>query len=419
MDEPALQSQHSSGVPNVPGADGGAELHRILYHALSGEFWGREYSLSNVSDAGFTAVHVWELHRLDAILEDVRRSGLRLVVHCPTDEEIVLLRDTDTVLAWYLDEEPSFFHSELSQEDRREVFRKRYNEIRNLDPGPPIFLLDGPPLERVREEWLKWAVLGDIAVHNYYAANDRLTAYSPAAFVASSVRRARLTIPKDRPIWFNIQAFSDSQRSWRMPTPEEYRSMAMAALTQGATGLVVFALDSFVTRDDNVVGIAPDPIGDYRDLVPDGSAIADYNEDGKPPGVATEDDLQKSRNLWKTVAEFNRFLEALEAPLLSPTETRGLQATSWSAEDDEEFRAPVRVMAKSHEGALYLFMVNLSKQATWVKVSCRRSECGGASVVVSELRVSGETVDTVADRHPTTLTKLEGEGIRVFRLTSD
>eukprot|EP01050_Picozoa_sp_SAG11_P013449 SAG11_NODE_1573_length_4664_cov_3.235487_1_plen_48_part_10 len=42
-----------------------------------------------------------------------------------------------------------------------------------------------------------------------------------------------------------------------MPTPREMRGQVYAGIVHGATGIIYFAMDSGVTRDGEVMGIAP------------------------------------------------------------------------------------------------------------------------------------------------------------------
>ena len=44
---------------------------------------------------------------------------------------------------------------------------------------------------------------------------------------------------------------------WLMPSPREMRGQVYAGIVHGATGIIYFAMDSGVTRDGQVMGIAP------------------------------------------------------------------------------------------------------------------------------------------------------------------
>jgi len=98
-----------------------------------------------------------------------------------------------------------------------------------------------------------------------------------------------------------------------MPTPAQYRAMVYSAVVHGATGIIVFAYDSFVTRDDGIIGVRPDPRTTYLNQI-------DYNHDGEPPLVASPDELEASRHLWDAVVDVNAELKALSPWVLSPTD---------------------------------------------------------------------------------------------------
>ena len=75
--------------------------------------------------------------------------------------------------------------------------------------------------------------------------------------------------------------------------------MTYTAIIHGATGIIDFAFDSQVTRDGDVIGIAPDPKPAYvRNL----AATADH---------------RASKNLWSAVTALNHELAALRPAILS------------------------------------------------------------------------------------------------------
>lgn len=376
---PAVQGHHVFGVPHV--ADGGTvstvpdgrptRIQRVLYHALAGRHHGRDYDLEDVRRAGFTAVHPWEGQDLTQFLEAAQAEGLGVVPHYP-DDAIAGRAEVYGILAWYLDEEPVLRFPEDRQPALRNVFRQRRDELRAVDPARPVFTLLGPPLDRLRPQWDQWAVEGDLSAHDNYAVNEQLTAFTtPARHVARSVSFARSLIPEDRPIWFVIQAFSSEDRGWTMPSAEEYRAMAMAALIHGASGIVTFALDSFVTRDDHVLGIAPDPVAAY------GASLPDYNGDGKPHRVANDEELAQSAALWQAVADFNRFLDRVGPTLLLPNRT-GLLTVS--APPSAGLSHPVRVVVKQDGDGIHVYALNLLTES--IEAEFRLTE-GGAVVLES------------------------------------
>ncbi len=369
---PAQQGSQPSTEQSSLTDDG--QLPLVLYHALNGSHHGRAYDLSTAVEGGFNAVHFWEGQSLDQVLDRAKSLNLQLVPHWPSNPDVTAHAGDPTILAWYLDEEPSFLPSTKGIAELQDSFLARRSEIQALDPNKPVFLLDGPPVSRVLEGWKTWAALGDISAHNYYAVHDSLkgNGKTPASYVARSVWLSRQIAPPRMPVWFTLQAFEAPERGWKMPSAVEYRAMAMAALVHGSTGLITFALDSFVTRDDGVVGISPDPQDDYAV----DADIADYNNDGKSPVTADDALRGKARLLWQEVAAFNRFLTALGDVFSRPTLETGVNADAVGYFGS--YSAPVRVLVKQVEGGLVLFAVNLAAHPVDVEFSCRLKDCVGA-----------------------------------------
>lgn len=410
---PAVQAHHLSGVPHV--TDRGAvskvpvpsesRIQRILYHALTGRHHGLDYDLRIVKLAGFTAVHPWEGQDNATFLESARRAGLGTVPHNP-DETIAAQADRLGVLAWYLDEEPVLRFPEARQEALREAFRNRRADLHRAGPWRPVFALLGPPLSRTRPAWDRWTTEGDLSAHDNYAVHGSLAVMTtPARHVARSVAFARSLIPEDRPLWFVVQAFSSEDRGWNMPTAHEYRAMAMAALIHGASGIVTFAFDSFVTRDDHVLGIAPEPMADY------GADLPDYNGDGKPHRVASEAELERSVALWNDVAAFNRYIEHIESWLLLPNrpDILSVEMTGRSG-----LASPVRVAVKRDGNSIMAFAINLVSEPVEVTYRLRGN---GPVALESRYPFGPQRRSDLTNGiwHDT----LEGLGVRVYRISDD
>lgn len=409
---PAVQSHHSDGVPYVTDVGGvslaphtgGGKVQRVLYHALAGHLNGRNYSLEFVRRAGFTAVHPWEGQDIASFLNAARAVELGVVPHNPNDD-IVFNADRSGVLAWYLHEEPTLRFPPEQQSELLENFRNRREELRAIDPKRPVFALLGPPLDRVRPLWDQWAKEGDLSVHDNYAVHDRISEFSnPVRHVARSVSFTRSLIPSDRPLWFVIQAFSSEDRGWMMPTPHEYRGMAMAALIHGASGLVTFAFDSFVTRDDQVLGIAPEPMSNY------GAELPDYNGDGKAHRIATDSELSQSILLWNSVASFNRYLEKVDRLLLLPNQSGELTVIAPAADGLDN---PVRVALKRDGDKLYAFVVNLLSRQ--VDAEFRLETIGAAAELESSYPYGPQRQRSILNG--TWQDSIEPLGVRVYRIS--
>ena len=142
-----------------------------------------------------------------------------------------------------------------------------------------------------------------------------------------------------------------------MPEARTLRAMAYAAVVHGATGLIYFAFDSFVTRDDGILGIAPAPRSDY-------GVTVDYNLDGKAPLIASDAALDRSRKLFGAVAELNVEMAALREAILSPTSS--VEYTVRPTREVDRSNA-VRTLLKQTGGANILIAVNVDNDPATVK----------------------------------------------------
>jgi hypothetical protein len=317
-----------------------------IYHGLTGEFGGRRYDFSVLRDAGFNTVHAWEGQGLDSVAPAAARNGLQVIHHNPSDAEA--RRGDPTVLAWYLDEEPSIREWDPEWHARFARFQARRAKLRALDPDRAVFALDGPFVDPPRRErWLAWNAAGDISAHWNYplkgGANESLAGRRGIPETVTSAVRLNAA---QKPVWLVVQAFQSPIRDWRMPEPRELRAMVYAGITHGATGIVYFALDSFVTRDGQVVGVAPWTEAAY-------GASPDYNRDGKEHLEAAPDTVAESRALWRAIGDLNRELADIAPALLSPTARIGYTVEA------SRNGAPVRTLLKRRGDQLTLIAVNI------------------------------------------------------------
>jgi len=106
-----------------------------------------------------------------------------------------------------------------------------------------------------------------------------------------------------------------------MPSPQELRASVYAGLIHGATGVFYFALDSFVTRDGQVLGVAPWTEETY-------GPSPDYDGDGRYPLIVSADQAAQSRDMWQAVAAVNQEIARFIPELLSATAAVDYQARS-------------------------------------------------------------------------------------------
>lgn len=367
----AVQGFYADGVPHTDRRgramlryeDDRSFLPLVLYHALSGEHHGNDYNLREISQAGFNTVHPWERQVPERFAAAAHRVGLQVIVHWPDAGTVTALADSPAVLAWYLDEEPSFLYPAAETTHRLEKFARDRDAVRRRDPVTPIFVLDGPPTAKNLVRWQQWNALGDVTSHfNYPVTVARIRDYGPVERVAETTAMARKLVGDAKPVWIALQAFGGEARGWHMPQPERLRAMAYAAIVHGATGLIYFAYDSFVTRDDGILGIAPMPRADY-------GVGVDYNADGKPPLVASDAELAHSRRLFRAAAALNAELSPLRQAILSPT--RASRYTVRPVEEGSRTDS-VRTLLKPFGDADLLIAVNVDAAPATVRFRFER-----------------------------------------------
>ena len=360
-DIPSVQQFYGEGVPHTDRRgrmrfDFDAKqsfLPLAIYHALAGEHYGKRYQLGVLSAAGFNTVHLWEKQAPETFADRLREAQLQMIVHWPNPESIAALSREPSLLAWYLDEEPSFIYPAGDTKKRFAKFERDRDTIRRIDTETPILVLDGPPTAANRARWDRWNLAGDISSHfNYPVTVKRLRDYGPVERVAETTTIARKLVDQRRPLWMTLQAFGGEARGWRKPSPKTVRAMSYAAIVHGATGLIYFAYDSFVTRDDGILGISPSPERDYR-------VKTDYNADGKPPLIASDADRNWSRALFGAVAKLNAEMNQLRGVILSPTSAlkytvQPANAFAWSH--------MVRCLLKKSNAGYTLITVNVDTE---------------------------------------------------------
>jgi hypothetical protein len=346
----AVQRTYLRGVPQTDRQgslratyDSGSFFPRCIYHAVAGSF-------QTVAAAGFNCAHVWEGHGVGDVIEEARTAHLQLIRHWPTDEEVRRFGTDPNILGWYLDEEPvaqTYLEMERTgnrrlMEERYHAFLARKSAIKSMDSRHPVFTLGTawvPP--GLDDWWARWESSGDVAAHDNYALTTSATDF---ADLGGSVTRAVRLNHERKPVWVALQAFTgtaDRASSLRMPTPAELRGMAFTAVVHGATGLIFFAYDSWVTRDGLVIGVGPSTPERYGARSP-----------------ATPQEVTQSRALWAGLRDLNEELERLTPWLLSPT-----ARVSYTVQFSGECRTPdpIRAVLKERDGEFALLVANIER----------------------------------------------------------
>ena len=372
--EPPLQVQQSQYLQGVPHTDRQGRRRFSydpavsffpigIYHALHGEAFGRSYDLALFKRAGFNTVHLWPLQDIPATLAEAQRLGLQAIVQGPSEDLVRAERDNPAVLSWMIEDEPSGLVSNADTGKHLADYDRRAARYKALDPERGLLLLDVAGIsKRQYWRWRHWLTRPDIHMHFNYPFARPLGPVRDIERVAISVSRAVRFTDQRKPIWFVAQAFEEPVRGWYMPNGAQLRAMVFAAIIHGAGGIVYFGYDSYATRDDAVLGIAPDPLAYYGDL-------PDFNKNGQPPLRADEAGLERSKALWREVEALNRDVAALAPALLQPTLP---YACSVDVMRMERLPQPIRLLAKpapAGEGIL-LLAVNLEDAAHDVRFEC-------------------------------------------------
>lgn len=308
-----MQRVYRAGVPHTDragnirtGYDTASFFPRCIYHAVAGSFRA-------IREAGFNCVHTWEGYGIGDVIAELRANDLQLIKHWPTDAEVKEFGSDPSILAWYLDEEPTaqtYLDMQRTSNtglmsDRYQAFVSRKAAIQAIDRRHPVFPLDGAWVPPALEAWWdRWNTSGDISAHDNYPLMART---ADIGSLPRSIHQAIRLNGERKPVWLTLQAFGGApglQPAMRLPTPGELRGMVFTSIIHGATGITLFAYDSEVTREGLVIGIAPGTQESY----------------GKH-ATATPRQVEQSRALWAGAALLNAELERLTPRLLSPTAT--------------------------------------------------------------------------------------------------
>jgi hypothetical protein len=324
-------------------------------------------------------VHTWEGYGLAGAIAELRGSGLQLIRHWPTDAEVRELAADPDILGWYLDEEPTaqtyFDIRRTGNADlmgvRYQAFLSRMAAIKAIDPRHPVFPLDGSWIPPGFEAWWeRWSVSGDISAHDDYPLEANAT--DIAALPRSILRSVRLNGER-KPVWLTLQAFggaAELRPAMRLPTAGELRGMVFTAIIHGATGIILFAYDSDVTRQGHVIGIAP-------------QTPESYGEDAR----ATPRQVARSRALWAGAVELNAELDRLTPRLLSPT--AGLHYDVYFS-GNSPTRSPIRTMLKETDGRYTLLAANVEGRPLGGRFQFTRA-------IASVVRLNGDGSQTAIE----------------------
>lgn len=368
-----------------------------VYNGLMDSGDGRD-SFALYAATGFNTVFPWPEEDFDATLATARANGLQLVVRNPNDANVTRLAGDPAILGYELDHEPTRHAQTETALWRLEAFRDRRAAVRALDPRRPVFTVDAPGITPpYRNSWLAYAEAGDVVCFWKYPF------FQPPVRTMTGVRGlpevtalAAQTAREAKPVWYVAQAFRSPINDWFMPDEAQARAMVYAGLIHGATGIVWFTHDSYVSRDGRVLGAAPDPKPDYGgpERRMDGRALH-----------ATARNLVLSRRMWGVIERLNAELAGLGPVILSPTSARAYRV---AVRGHSVSPTPIRALLKDGPDGAVLLVVNVDAQP----VEARFSFDGSLTALEP---VFGAALPPAATENGWT-ERIEAWGVRVYRL---
>ncbi|MBN2057072.1 hypothetical protein JW905_19250 [bacterium] len=324
-----------------------------------GNVHGYEYDLKLLTDAGMNTM--WPYYTdVEAQLEAGRQAGLQVVImgKWPVGK-LEKVKDHPNWLGVVWHDEPTGNLWGKDMEGKYQEFLDYKVQINELAPGRAVFINDCPWITAPATQWwVKWNTAGDVSCHDNYPIMNRkyrartLDNEELKTGIPESVNLAVAVNKEQRPVWFIVGAFlevGNEKFPFRMPTPMQLRAQVYAAIIHGASGIIYFAWDSWVTRDGRVIGMSPDPQLAYP--CPDANKIQRV--------VPTPMQLAESKAAWMATTQVNKELHELTPSLLSPTVGQEIKYTV-ATKGEHVTDVPIRCLLKPHpDGGYILLTVNL------------------------------------------------------------
>lgn len=150
------------------------------------------------------------------------------------------------------------------------------------------------------------------AIHDTIGFDGNYASLDKAQGIPQTVTHAVAQTHELKPVWLCIQAFTQPTNGlfwWSLPTLQQLRVQAFAAVVHGATGIIFFALDSWVLRQGLAVSMSwQTPF----------TVSTQGQRDLGQSGINASATLQlESRLLWQGVTTLNAELTALAPAILS------------------------------------------------------------------------------------------------------
>jgi len=321
----AIQTIYQNGAPHID-KNGNILLKydkdkSFLTIALWGvpnneETYGYNYDWKIVQDAGFNTVWPWPNIAPERQLELSKQFGFQTVLMHPLADDVLkkINKDPNLLANVWMDEPIGQFG------DKMPKLFKDYQDyrahVKKVAPNVKVFINDAPWItEPATSWWVKWNTEADISCHDNYPITNGTGAVNSIARgengIPQSVSLAVASNKEVKPVWLIVGAFEQPGEygqafSFRFPTPAQLRSCVYSGIIHGATGIIFFAWDSYITREGNVVGMSPNP-------------QVKINSDDPKYSVANPTQLVNSKANWDMMCQINKELKEITPSILSST----------------------------------------------------------------------------------------------------
>lgn len=375
----AVQTIYQSGVPHTDKSgnfrltyDPALSFFPIgHYAAWVGTQYGQTWSYTTFANAGFNCCMPWSNSADDVASSDAAQSaGIQLIHSDPTDTIVNALKNHPATLAWRVYEEPTAAYWGQDMQGYYDAFLTRKAQIKAMGSNQPVYTLDCAWInEPATSWWSLWNSAGDVSCHDNYPIYGGTNTISFPNGVPETISLAVSVNNGNKPVWLVAQSFGVASafdpNSWKLPTPAQERCMIYTSIIHGATGLIYFMLDTWISRDSGIIGIAPRPLENY----------------GHYPGVsANSAERAAIRELFYAVVDINSQITGLKPVIFSPTSTVPYEV-SLSNTLPYVTETPIRTMLKIHPaGGMVLLLANVDGVP-----QISRIRFPGRQFVVSEL----------------------------------
>jgi hypothetical protein len=320
-----------------------------------GETWGTRYDLKTLTAAGFNTMWPWPSGTPSELLEHGRTAGLQVVLMHPiADDALIKIKDHPNLLGNVWTDEPTGNFWGKDMEGQFKAFQEYKAKINRSAPHLLVFVNDVPWITPPATEWwTKWNTAGDVSCHDNYPIKHSARTQTISA-IADTVGLAVDVNHQKKPVWLIVGAFEQPGSggvTFRFPTLMQLRACVYAGLIHGATGICYFTWDTYVCRDGNVIGMAPEPKAAY---------VPNPKQEGYThPTPATPAQLIAAQSLWAMAIQVNREVRELTPSILSPTvDARACEYSVATGLGRTEH--PIRCLLKPHnEGGYVLLTVNV------------------------------------------------------------